>query len=200
MIWNLEVGPLPTNCYLVGEAGGEAAVVDPGEEPDRILAELARHNLSLRYILLTHGHPDHIGAVARVREVTGAPVLAHAAEEPVLALGLDIFGRPMPRVAPERWLADGEELPLGPGKVRVIHTPGHTPGGVCYLLGDDLFSGDTLFAGSVGRTDLPGGSQTDLLYSIWKKILVLPGTVRVHPGHGPSTALEEERDSNPFLI
>lgn len=205
-IRTLEVTGFFTNCYLVAcEETGEAAVIDPGGEAERILKAVAERQLKVRYIINTHGHIDHVGANGRVKEATGAQILIHAADAPYL---LDerrnlLLYLPEARgsLAPaDRTLEEGEVISLGTTvRLTVLHTPGHTPGGIC-LVGDGLiFTGDTLFAGSIGRTDLPGGSYAELLRSIREKLLVYPDETIIYPGHGPSSTLGAERATNPFL-
>jgi len=188
----LVVGRLEANCYiLVCPATSEAVVVDPGGDADLINAKIAENGWQVKYIINTHGHLDHTGANAEVKAATGAPILMHAADAP---------RRPAPgRAAADRALADGDSVNWGKLSLRVIHTPGHTPGGICLLAGDKLFAGDTLFAGSVGRSDFPGGSHHDLITSIKTKLLVLPDATEVYPGHGPSTTIGDEKRYNPFL-
>jgi glyoxylase-like metal-dependent hydrolase (beta-lactamase superfamily II) len=198
------VGPFWMNTYVVGcPRTREAIVIDPGAEPEVILELLARHQLVPKYILCTHGHVDHVGAVAEVKAATGAPVCLHPNDlflyERMVEWGA-LFGmRVTPGPLPDHWLSDGEELHIGEYRLVALHTPGHTPGGMSFLLGDLLFVGDTLFAGSVGRTDLPGGSWSELMRSITEKLLPLGDHLRVYAGHGPATTLGKERRTNPFL-
>jgi hydroxyacylglutathione hydrolase len=199
------VGPVQANCYLFGDdVAGELFVIDPGDEPERILAAVRRHGGRVAAIVNTHGHFDHVMAVEAVRRATGAPFWIHEAERELLAEGparaKEIFGVEVPpSPAPDRWLKDGELLRVGSLGLTVRHTPGHSPGGVC-LLGDGLaFVGDTLFAGSIGRTDLPGASMDVLLESIARVLLPLPDDTICYPGHGPETTIGEERRSNPFV-
>lgn len=198
------VGPFWMNTYVVGCARTrEAIIIDPGDEPEVILDFLARHHLVPQYILCTHGHVDHVGAVAAIREATGAPICLHPEDlflyERAAEWGA-LFGlRVRPGPTPDRWLSDGDQLSFGMYRVKAIHTPGHTPGGMSFLLDDLLFVGDTLFAGSVGRTDLPGGSWSALMRSITEKLLPLGDHIRVLSGHGPETTLGKERRTNPFL-
>jgi glyoxylase-like metal-dependent hydrolase (beta-lactamase superfamily II) len=199
------VGPVQANCYLFGdEAAGELFVIDPGDEPERILAALRRHGGRVVAIVNTHGHFDHVMGVEAVRRATGAPFWIHDAEREVLEQGparaKAIFGVEVPpSPVPDRWLRDGDRLRVGSLDLTVRHTPGHSPGGVC-LLGEGLaFVGDTLFAGSIGRTDLPGASTEALLESIARVLLPLPDDTVCYPGHGPATTIGDERRSNPFL-
>ena len=208
LIHRLVVGPLQANCYVAAcPRTREAAIVDPGGDADRIAARVLEEGLRPRCIVNTHAHPDHAGANAALKARFGVPVLMHRAEaamlrhaEPLLQrLGLP-FEPPPP---PDALLEDGDAIATGEIVFRVVHTPGHSPGGIC-LLHDlssppILLSGDTLFAGSVGRTDLPGGSQEALEASIRDRILPLPDETLLLPGHGPETTLGRERNSNPYL-
>lgn len=199
------VGPIGANCFIVGDgATREVFVIDPGDEPERILEAL--RTLRARPIALvnTHGHFDHIQGVDAVRRATGAPFWIHEAERDVLAHGPArakmIFGIDLPpSPVPDRWLVDGDRLTVGRLAFSVRHTPGHSPGGVC-LLGDRIaFVGDTLFAGSIGRTDLPGADTETLLASIVRVLLPLPDETICYPGHGPKTTIGEEKRTNPFV-
>jgi hydroxyacylglutathione hydrolase len=188
----LVVGRLEANCYIrVCPATSEAIVVDPGGDADEIIKRIADNGWQVKYIINTHGHLDHTADNAAVRAATGAPVMMHAADVP---------RRSAPgRGAPDKALTDGDSVNWGELSLSVIHTPGHTPGGICLLTGDKLFAGDTLFAGSVGRSDFPGGSHRDLINSIKTKLLVLPDDTEVYPGHGPRTTIGDEKRYNPFL-
>lgn len=193
-LWAVPVGPLRVNCYLLAAEGApEAAVIDPGDEAEAILARARDEGLQVRAVLLTHAHWDHIGAVAEVAEATGAPVMLHRADQPLL----DAWS-PRP-VQPACFLDQGDEVRVGAVRLQVLHTPGHTPGGLCFLAGRHLFTGDTLFAGAVGRWDFPGGSEAALRRSLRERILVLPDDLSVHPGHGPDTTIGDERRDNPYL-
>ena len=198
----LTVGPLQENCWIVAR-DGRALVIDPGEEPDRIVAALA--GLTVDAILLTHTHFDHIGAVAPVARETGAPVYCPQLEVPVLLDPMRYvpwpgFGPYEPH-EPEQTVAGGERLRLAGFDIDVILTPGHSPGHVSYSFADErvLASGDVLFAGSIGRTDLPGGDHATLLDSITRLLAALPDDTRVLPGHMGETTLGRERATNPFL-
>lgn len=200
----LVVGPLSVNCYIIGDDQmREAIIVDPGGNARDILDTLRREQLKPVAIVNTHAHFDHLIALAEVRQRTGAPFFIHVDEAPILAsasLGARMFGFVMTQPKPaERLLRDGDQVYVGTLALRVLHTPGHTPGGIC-LLGDGwVISGDTLFQAGIGRTDLPGGDYATLMASIRDKLLTLPDTTLVYPGHGDSTTIGEERRLNPFL-
>jgi hydroxyacylglutathione hydrolase len=200
------VGPLRCNCTLLANLETrEAIVVDPGDEIADILARLARRHLTLKQIIVTHAHIDHIGGAAQLKRVTGAPVLFHQADLPVLGM-LEMqaawLGLPAPeKVALDQSANDGLAAGILGLEAEVIHTPGHTPGSIClhFPKQELLLAGDTLFAGSVGRTDLPGGDTRALLGSIHARLLPLPENTLVVPGHGEETTLGQERETNPFL-
>jgi hydroxyacylglutathione hydrolase len=200
------VGPLRCNCTILGnELTHEAIVVDPGDNIPEILSRLQKHGLTLRQIVITHAHIDHVGGAARLKVATGAPVFLNHQDLALLdAMEMQAgwLGVATPQVTPPDASAD-DGLTIGlatlPGEV--IHTPGHTPGSICLLFPrqDLLIAGDTLFAGSIGRTDLPGGDGRQILRSLRDRLLVLPDTTRVLPGHGPQTTIGQERQFNPFL-
>lgn len=198
----IEGGPLPTNCYILrDEETGAAAVVDPGFESPALTGELKAGGVEA--ILLTHGHFDHISGVLEAKKLTGAKIYLHEKdlafpEDPSLSLA-GMFGcEDMPSFRPDAVLKDGDRLAVGGLSVRVLHTPGHTAGSCCFLVGDALFSGDTLMCMSCGRTDLPTGSSADIKASL-QKLGALKENFRVYPGHGPESTLEFERANNPFL-
>lgn len=200
------VGLLGCNCTVIGdEASHEALVIDPGGNPERIEEHLVRHDLTVTQILLTHAHIDHIGALAAIKQRTGAPIYLHSDDLALLqAAGQQaaILGLPTPEVVlPEETLADGQTVGLNTFPATVLHTPGHTQGSVCFYFAAQglLLAGDTLFAGGIGRTDLPGGSAQQIFTSIRTKLLTLPDATLVVPGHGPTTTIGAERGSNPFL-
>jgi len=200
------VGPLQCNCTILGdEASGEAMVVDPGDNIPQILASLAKRNLTLKQIVVTHGHIDHVGGALRLKRATGAPILMNQNDLPQLEM-MDIqagwLGVAAPEVAPPDSSADeGQTAGIAGHTAAILHTPGHTQGSICLHFASDslLLAGDTLFAGSIGRTDLPGGDGRRILRSIHDRLLVLPEETLVIPGHGPATTIGEEREGNPFL-
>jgi hydroxyacylglutathione hydrolase len=200
------VGPLHCNCTILGdEVTHEAVVVDPGDNIPEILSRLKKHGLTLRQIVVTHAHIDHVGGAALLRKSTGAPVVMNQQDLGLLGMmemQAGWLGVPTPQVAPPDASAeDGLTIGLATLSAQVLHTPGHTPGSICLLFPDHhlLLAGDTLFAGSIGRTDLPGGDGQQILRSLRERLLVLPDSTRVLPGHGPETTIGEERQSNPFL-
>jgi glyoxylase-like metal-dependent hydrolase (beta-lactamase superfamily II) len=203
----LPVGMLACNCSIVGdEETGEAIVIDPGDEIERVQEVLARHKLRPKYIVATHAHIDHVGGLAELKRATGAPALMHAGDLPLYqSLGVQAgwLGVPPPGVVSvDQFLKEGDTLSVGPYVFEVLHTPGHSPGSLSlHLSGNQqkLFSGDTLFQGSIGRTDLWGGSFDQILRSIHERLLIFPDETPVFPGHGPATLIGEERETNPFL-
>ena len=201
----LVTGPFATNCYILGsESSREGMIIDPGDEAREILKSVEDLGLDIKVIVLTHGHLDHIGALKEVAEATGAEVAIHRSDaEPLQgqyhSLGA-MFGLAYPVPSPpERLLEEGDTLDIGELRFSVLYTPGHTPGGICLLGEGVVFTGDTLFNSGIGRTDLPGGSYTELMNSIHDKLLALTDDTVVYPGHGPSSTIGAERRSNPFL-
>jgi hydroxyacylglutathione hydrolase len=202
----LVVGPLQCNCSILGdETSREAIVVDPGDDVSRILAILQQHQLTVKQIVITHAHIDHIAGAHRLKQLTGTPVLYNQLDLPLVKM-MDIqaswLGISTPEVpAPDDTLEDGKLVTITNLAGSILHTPGHTEGSVCLYLPQQalLLAGDTLFAGSVGRTDLPGGNTRKLLASIHNRLLTLPDEVTVIPGHGPKTSIGSERESNPFM-
>jgi len=203
---SLEVSSFATNCYIIGsETSRQGIIIDPGDEAERILKEVRDSDLDIKIIVLTHGHSDHTAALKEVKEGTAAPIAIHAEDVGTLKqklLGVFMgagFKSPPP---PDRLLNDGDVVSVSGLELTVIHTPGHSRGSIC-LLGDGvLFSGDTLFNGSIGRSDLPGsgGNHEQLIESIRNRLLVLDDAIKVYPGHGPDTTIGAERRGNPFLV
>ncbi len=205
IVATLPVGMIQTNCYLVGcEETQEGVIIDPGGHPQRILAEVERHGLSIKYVLNTHGHFDHTDANRAIVEATGACLALHPLDLPLLQAsgGAALFGlQADPSPAPDLELHDGDELEVGKLRFQVLHTPGHTPGHVCFYEATEgvLFDGDVLFYRGVGRTDLPGGSWQQLMDSIQRVLFGLPHETVVYSGHGPATTLGDEKQLNPWL-
>ncbi len=210
----IPVGMLQCNCSIIGDpVTREALVIDPGDEVNRILDLLGRHRLTVKAIVSTHAHIDHVGGLSKLHQYTGAPVLMHRDDLP-LYQAMDIQAAFLGVLPPEltdidQLLKEGDVLRWGSFEAQVIHTPGHTPGSVSLYLPHEagkitvpapqLFAGDTLFAGSIGRTDLWGGSMEQMMDSLRSKLMRLPDETIVHPGHGPATSIGNERQSNPFL-
>lgn len=202
---HLVVGPLQCNCYIVGDPETkEAIVIDPGDDADRLAESLAEKHLTVTAIVATHAHFDHVVAAERLRGLTGAPFYLHADDKPLLAwmqesgrlfLGMEL--PPPPEVDTEA--REGDRLQVGSVNLEVVHTPGHSPGSISLITEGAVFSGDTLFAGSIGRTDLPGGDTQALLDAVKDKLFRLDGDLVVYPGHGPATTLGAEQETNPFV-
>jgi hydroxyacylglutathione hydrolase len=203
IIRSMPVGPLQANCYIVGcDQTRQAAVIDPGGDADRILMALAKEKLTLTAIIDTHGHFDHVGGNQPLKSASGAPLMIHALDAPMLgemvrsasAWGLKVEQSPQP----DRLLDEGDTVAVGDLQLKVLHTPGHTPGGISLYVDSAVFVGDTLFAGSIGRTDFPGGDFDTLIASIKQKLFVLPDDTAVYTGHMQATTIGREKKSNPF--
>lgn len=200
----LTVGPVQTNCYIVAcEETKKAVVIDPGDEVSHILEVLGKNDLTLTAIINTHGHFDHAGGNKALQEATGVPIWIHEKDAfllPILSdtgrlFGLDIVNSP----PADMYLTKGQQIDIGTLSFTVLEVPGHTPGGIALYTPGIVFVGDSLFAGSIGRTDLPGGSTETLLHSIRDQLLTLPEETIVYPGHGPATTIGSEQKTNPFL-
>lgn len=203
----LPVGPLACNCSVIGdEQNREALVIDPGDQIEEVLAILARHGLRVKQIIITHAHIDHVGGAMKLKRATNAPILLNQNDYTLLKM-LDeqaawVGMAPPGAVTVDASLDDAGTVRAGALAATVMHTPGHTQGSVCLYFEPEqkLIAGDTLFAGSIGRTDLPGGSYEKILRSLRERVLALPDETLVVPGHGPLTTIGRERETNPFLI
>jgi len=203
---SIAVGPLSVNCYIVGcEQSREGIIIDPGGDVELIAALVQRYGLKIHTIINTHGHFDHVGGNSRLIASCGARLLIHQADAPMLSRSAEVArkygldGENSPEA--DAYLVDGMEIFFGTCRMKVFHTPGHTLGGCCLYIAEELkvITGDTLFADSIGRTDLPGGSHEQLLNSIRTKLFTLPGDVIVYPGHGPQTTIGHEKCCNPYF-
>lgn len=203
----LPVGPLACNCSIIGdEKTHEAMVIDPGDDIERVIAVLQKHQLVVKQIVITHAHIDHIGGAAKLKRLTGAPVLLNSNDQMLMKL-LDVQATWLGMRPPEKTVIDnsittGDTVEAGSLVAEVMHTPGHTEGSVCLYFPAEkkLIAGDTLFAGSIGRTDLPGGSFKKIMESLLGPVLALPDDTIVVPGHGPLTTIGQERETNPFIV
>ncbi|MCG0275878.1 MAG: MBL fold metallo-hydrolase [Thermosediminibacteraceae bacterium] len=200
----LMVGPLASNCYILGDDTKKGVIIDPGAEPETILKEIKEQDIKVEFIILTHGHADHIGAVGDVKDATGAKVAIHEKDAKMLVSAEEnlssFMGYGFTQPPADIKLKGGELLKVGNSELEIIWTPGHTPGSICIKAGKLLFSGDTLFAGSVGRTDFPGGSYRELINSIKSKLLIFEEDVRILPGHGSESSIGAEKTNNPFVL
>jgi len=203
----LPVGPLQCNCSVIGdEATREAMVIDPGDDIENVLSLIEKHSLKIKQIVITHAHIDHVGGAMKLRAATGAPILLNQNDYALLKM-LDVqaawIGMKDPgKVEIDHSVGQADTVRAGTLTANVIHTPGHTEGSVCLYFPAEskLIAGDTLFAGSIGRTDLPGGSMEKIINSLHEKVMALPDDTLVVPGHGPLTTIGEERESNPLLV
>jgi glyoxylase-like metal-dependent hydrolase (beta-lactamase superfamily II) len=202
----LPVGPLQCNCSIVGDENSrEAMIIDPGDDIDAVMEIVARHQLQVKQIVVTHAHIDHVGGAMKLKQLTGAPILLNQNDSDLLRM-MDTQAawlgmRPPGKVAIDQSITSGDTVKAGAVEGQVLYTPGHTEGSICLYFEAEkrLVAGDTLFAGSIGRTDLPGGSYDKIMRSLHESVLALPDETVVVPGHGSLTTIGEERESNPFL-
>lgn len=198
IIKTIPAGSLQANCYIVmDEDTKEAVVMDPGGDSDWIIKTIESIGAKIKYILLTHAHADHDGGVVDLKKKYDVPVYMNKAEEEYMEKDNFVFGR-IPKFY--SFINDGDILKIGSLEIKCLHTPGHTKGGMCFLIEDKVFTGDTLFQGSIGRTDFSGGDFNEIIKSINDKLLVLPNNVEVYPGHGPKSTIIFEKMRNPFLV
>jgi glyoxylase-like metal-dependent hydrolase (beta-lactamase superfamily II) len=204
-VFSLTLGPLATNCYLVSQPGSsQALLIDAAGDPDEIVAAARSHRLEIRLLVLTHGHIDHIEAATEIRRAAGAQLAIHELDAPMLTdsflSGASVFGFPQKGVPADRLLKGDDVVSLDGTDISltVLHTPGHTPGSICLIGAQSVFSGDCLFAGGIGRTDLPGGDDHAMIASLRRLIALDPG-LAVYPGHGPATTIGAEREGYPWL-
>ncbi len=203
-ILRIPAGIYAANCYIIyPEDKKEGIVLDPGGDVEDIIAAIDSNDLNIKYIILTHGHADHIGGVKGLKNKLGVPVMIHEKDRELLVDGdknlSSVMAMATVEIEPDVLLKDGDKIEFGGLTAEVIHTPGHTSGGICLKIGDNLFTGDTLFAGSIGRTDFLGGSYEEIIKSIKEKLVIYPDNTQVYPGHGPSSTIKNEKSSNPFL-
>jgi len=204
LVRKLVVGDLQTNCYVLGdEESREGVVIDPGGDCQEIEKVIRDEDLNIKHIILTHGHADHIAALSRLKEKTNALILIHPADSDMLvepSHNLSFFtGENLVCPKADKFLDDGDKIRVGTLELEVLHTPGHSPGGISLFTDKVIFTGDTLFCQGIGRSDLPGASHTQLVASIKSKILSKPDDTVVYPGHGPETTISEEKRNNPWI-
>ena len=197
IIKTVPAGPLQTNCYIVmDEDTNDAVVIDPGQDPILILKKIEEVKCNVKAVLLTHAHADHDAAVVDIKQKYNVPVYMHSEEEKYMNLDNMVYGK-LPKIY--EFIEDGDILKVGNKDIKCLYTPGHTRGGICFLIEDKVFTGDTLFQGSIGRSDFIGGNFNELIQSISEKLLVLDDNVEVYPGHGPKSTIIFEKMRNPFL-
>jgi len=201
---HLQVGPLETNCYIIADEKSRiAAIIDPGDNANEIINAVQEAKLKIKYIFLTHGHCDHIAALKEVKEATDAKIVIHEQDAHMLSSAESnlsfLLGEEFTQPLPDIKLTDNKEFKIGDLVLNIIHTPGHTSGGISIQVDNLVFTGDTLFAGSIGRTDFPGGSYDKLIRSIKEKLLTLPDDTKIYPGHGEPSTIGYEKMRNPFL-
>lgn len=202
-IIRIVAGIYGVNCYIVYDNTKEGIVVDPGGDADEILKIIEEKKINIKYILLTHGHGDHIGGLISLKNALKVPVMIHEEDRQMLKDGSKNLSPTMAmgtvEVEPDRLLKDGDKIKIGNQEILIIHTPGHTKGGISLKIQDNIITGDTLFTGSIGRTDLLGGDYKQIIKSIKEKLLIYPDETKIYPGHGPASTIGKERVTNPFL-
>ncbi len=203
-IVRIPAGIYAANCYIIySEATRDGIVVDPGGDVDDILATIKENQLQIKSIVLTHGHADHIGGIVELKKSLSIPVMVHEDDKELLVDGnknlSSIMAMGAIEIEPDVLLKDGDIIEFRNEKAEIIHTPGHTRGGICIKIGDNIITGDTLFAGSIGRTDLLGGDYDTIIQSIKEKLMIYPDEIKIFPGHGAPSTIGKERVSNPFL-
>lgn len=202
-IIRVTAGVYGVNCYIVYDSTKEGIVVDPGGDADEILNIIKEKDINIKYIVLTHGHGDHIGGLVELKNALQVPIMIHEEDKKMLEDGNKNLSPTMAmgkvEVEPDILLKDGDIIKMGKEEILVIHTPGHTKGGIALKVQDNIITGDTLFTGSIGRTDLLGGDYTQLIESIKEKLFIYPDETKVYPGHGPSSTIGREKVANPFL-
>lgn len=203
-IKRIPAGIYAANCYIIySENTKDGIVIDPGGDLDDILKFINENELNIKYIILTHGHADHIGGVIELKETLSVPLMIHEDDKEMLVDGNKNLSTMMAmgtiEIEPDNLLKDGDIIEFGDEKAEIIHTPGHTKGGICIKIGDNIITGDTLFSGSIGRTDLLGGDYETIIKSIKSKLIIYPDNVQIFPGHGASSTIGKEKVSNPFL-
>lgn len=201
-VYKFPAGVYQANCYIVNAGCGEGFVVDPGGDCNGISRIIADKKIAVKFIILTHGHFDHIGAVKCLKEKLNIPVYMNSKDAYLVngkSSDMSFLQGGVEPFEADRFLSDGDTLKVGGKSIMIYETPGHTPGGICAVIEDIAFTGDTLFSGSIGRTDFPGGSYDAIISSIKEKLMLLPDDTLVYPGHGPSTTIGEQRENNPFL-
>lgn len=197
-IKRIPAGIYAANCYIIiDDETKDAVVMDPGGEADDLIKAVKDEGAKVKYILLTHGHADHTGAVVKLKEEFKAPLCINEEDYKMAIKGKEMYGSINGKI--DKYINQGDVFKVGNMKIECIHTPGHTPGGVCFLIEDCIFTGDTLFAGSIGRTDFPGGDFESIIKSIREKLMILDNEIKVFPGHGLQSSIGQEKAHNPFL-